>query len=308
MKKNTKLFLTIQTLAFVVLLSTPTFTHSATPSCGIGSIIDFGQKIYQEMTLKNLKYDTEGSTIVDQEIEYSFNVTSINNVTKMYDYDAFNVGGISPGTMSYDYISYITGLSLSSLFSVDYSWDFEHNETVLVDFHFALDVLILIDPNWTIINNHLADIWNTSTILETVADPYQPILYNFTLGDILADAKSYSIPSFTPTTTQWIFDYDYSGVVKAPLFNSTAGYDNYYSVNEYKIYNEVIYNTGGVLQRFAFSYSYNYILDEMEYTTILRMEFSTIGFSETSNFAYLMVIPAIASVALLTTKFKKKKN
>ncbi|NHK32496.1 MAG: hypothetical protein FK730_14175 [Asgard group archaeon] len=320
MKTINKLSIVLSLTSIILLFNIIPFANAAEAPWDIGSMYTWGTE--DSIRIHHIDYElnTESVEEIKSSQVFTYNLTDVDNSSLTYDYDSFAATGGGSGTSSYNWQVYTSSISLSSMFIVNYVWDYEHNVTVLETFAFTLPVWLLIDPNWTAINNHFVDTLNGSTILDTLADPYQPITYNFTLNDVLNNATSYSIMGksnlqeallqFTSTTFKWTFEFDYSNVVKTGVFNVTAGYSNYYN---YEIRKEQVileFTSDGVLKYFTdngetkntidnymthFNYNYYFNIDGLIVT-------------EESPLAYMMIIPAIACMVVFVKWINKRKH
>lgn len=319
MKTKNKLIFVLSFVSIILLFSTFTNANAAEAPWADGSIFTWAAE--DGIILHTVDYEADIEQIIESRSGslFTYNLTDVDNSTLTYDYDVLGILGVG-GTTSYDVQAFIGSFSLGSMFTVSYVWDYEYNITVLDTFGFTLPYWLLIEPNWTTVNSKFNEEFNGSTIMDTVADPYLPLIHNFTLNDLLNDANSFSImgkstlaeakQQFTPSTTRWTFEFDYSNVLLTGRFNSTAGYNNYY---KYEVLTEqatLEYNANGVLKYYEdngevqetymdrmISIKYNFYINLGDFLT-----------TETSPFCFLIAIPAVASMVIFVKWMNKRKN
>ena len=319
MKTNNKLIFVLSFGSIILLFSTFTYANAADAPWADGSMFTWATE--DMITIHTIDYDTNTEQIIESKSSqiFTYNLTDVDNSTLTYDYDVLGIFG-GGGTASYNVQNYIAGITLMNMFSASYVWDYEHNITVLQSFGFSFPYYLLVEPNWTAINNKLNEEFNGSTILSTVVDPYQPITYNFTLNDVLNDATSFSImgkstlaeakQQFTSSTMKWTFEFDYSNVVQTGRFNSTAGYNNYKSFDVLTEKSITEYTPAGALKYHEDTgerqETYNDVFSGVLYLSYINADvFIT---TEESPFCYLLVIPAVACMAIIGKWMKKRKN
>ncbi|MBN1329988.1 MAG: hypothetical protein JXA54_10995 [Candidatus Heimdallarchaeota archaeon] len=322
MTKKLTNIIVISTLVLILIGSNINTTNAAVRSWNIGDTFKYGFRVYLEEFYIDYELDeVKADYIIDQTSEFSINITAINNLTLTFEYYTFDAYGTSgPETDTYDSDQFINSLTLNNLFSgVAYEWDYEHNTTVMTGFGFNFPGQFFLEPNWTAINSHLKEIFNENEIITTVVDPYEPIVHNITLGRILTDSKSYSIQGkndladakqlFTSTTSHWTFEFDYSGKIKATVFNNTAGYNNYipYEIFAYKF--EEGFTEGGVIERLHFGYEYKVTVNEalIHITQLVDYWLGGLGETNTSNFAYSIILPGLGLIVMFVKWSSKKK-
>lgn len=319
MKTKNKLIFVLSFVSIILLFNTFTYANAAEAPWADGSMYTWATE--DMIILHIMDYDTDTETVVESRTGslFTYNLTDVDNSTLTYDYDVLGMFG-GGGTTSYN-VQIFNGLySLGNMFTVNYVWDFEHNVTVMNTFSFTFPSWMLIDPNWTAVNSRLDDVFNGSTLLDTVVDPYLPITHNFTLDDVLNDATSFSImgkstlaeakQQFTSSTHKWTFDFDYSNVQKLGVFNATAGYDNYYN---YEVRTEQVileFTTDGVLKYYTDNGKVQQTVDNVMSNSYYESYINLGGYitTETSPFCYLLAIPAIACMVIFVKWMNKRKN
>ncbi|TET28091.1 MAG: hypothetical protein E3J70_10435 [Candidatus Heimdallarchaeota archaeon] len=319
MKTKNKLIFVLSFVSIILLFNTFTYANAAEAPWADGSMYTWAEE--DMIIIHAIDYDTDTESVIESRTGslFTYNLTDVDNSTLIYDYDVLGMFGGS-GISSYDVQVFNVLCSLGNMFSVNYVWDYEHNVTVMNTFSFAFPSWMLIEPNWTTVNSRLDEVFNGSTLLDTLADPYLPITYNFTLNDVLNDATSFSImgkstlaeakQQFTSSIHKWTFDFDYSNVQKLGVFNVTAGYNNYYN---YEIRTEqtiLEFTADGVLKYYTDNGQIQYTVDNYMSNTYFESYINLGGFitTETSPLAYLMVIPAIACMVIFVKWMNKRKN
>jgi hypothetical protein len=317
MKTKNKLIFVFSLVSIVLLFSPFTHANAADAPWADGSMFTWASEDMAIVHTIDYETDTENLAEAKTGIIFTYNLTDVDNSTLTYDYDVLGSGS---GTTSYDVQVYIGSISLGSMFTVSYVWDYEHNVTVMESFGFSIPVWYLVDPNWTAVNSQLNDELNGSTILDTLADPYLPLIHNFTLNDVLNDATSFSImgkntlteakQQLTSSTHRWTFEFDYSSTIKTGRFNSTAGYNNYY---DYEVRTEktiLEYTADGVLKYYEDTGEIQETYDDTMINSYFSSYFNLGGYitTEASPFCYLVVIPAVASMVIFVKWMNKRKN
>lgn len=323
MKQYTKLFLLFQVTFLIAIIINPTTSQAIGESWEVGTLYTFNFSDLEEITSINEKDNTELHTKSLDIGEFAFNITSINNVSQTYIMDMYEWDGSVTTIIGNDYDAEAfsnTELSLSSLFSVGYDWNYEFNTTVLASVTCNVDPWFFVEPNWTLINDYLASSINESEIVYALNDPFEPIIHNFTLSDVLNETISFAImgvdtfpeinQQFVSNTTRWTFVYDFSNKVHFGVFNSTLGYNTYSPYETYKLTLEFEYSPGGILKEYFYS-------KEIKYTslqiTTTRLDEDRIAYgalpipTDDSSVAYLLSIPAILVLAIVYKYQKKKK-
>ncbi|NHJ41078.1 MAG: hypothetical protein FK731_13685 [Asgard group archaeon] len=320
MNTKNKLTIILSLISIVILFNIYPSANAAEAPWDIGSMYTWGNESLIKIHIIDYELDTETYQEIKSSQVFTYNLTDIDNSSLTYDYDLITTSGIGSGTQSYDWQDFTSMITLGSMFMVQYAWDYEHNITVLSSFTFSLPIWLLIDPNWTAINDHFTNILNGSEIITTLADPYVPITYNFTLDDVLANATSFSIMGksnlqealleFTPTTTRWTFNFDYSNVAKFSVYNSTAGYHNY---NDYEIRTEqaiLEYTSEGILKYLTDNNELQRTINDNMLHLINSLYYNLDGLivTETSPLPYFLVIPTIGCLVIFVKWINKRKN
>jgi hypothetical protein len=180
--------------------------------------------------------------------------------------------------------------------------------------------MYFLEPNWSIINNAFVTALNTSTIVDTIADPYDPITYNITFGDILDLMNSYTIngvandidtalTTFTSDRTSWSFVWDASNGIEYSYDNGS--HTLYNPIERFIITNELGYTTAGILNNYKYKIDLK-ITDEdgdiIEIIQLIEYGLGQLSPTDESSFNYLVIIPAIASVFVTAVILKRRKK
>ncbi len=285
-----------------------------------GDIITFTYS-YQNIYIDtDLEYNVVNEIdIIDQETG-TLNITELNLLNGRYY--AIWTGKLGEGPIvGYDFtVEDFKNdfLDINTFLYVDYEWNYGTNDTVLVDFDVNYDPWLLIEPNWADLNTAFIDMFNESEIIESIADPYLPIIYNITLGDFLgnisytfmgkntlAEAKN----QMTPDNTQWTLTFDLSNVVHQGIYNATLGYDVYYPYQNAIITYDLSYSKGGILEKAHGEMSIGITVDNSKNeicnkNIIIQGDLRAL----TSNNAYWMILPGFLIVLSIVRIANRKSN
>ena len=310
----------LNVIAFTLLLTNLSSSQAATREWNAGGIYMWSGQSLVETSLTDNEQDVRQYQRIETDVEYKYNLTAIDTVTKEYDVYISNSGGTSfSGGIDYAAEDFVDDeLPLSSSMDVDFNWNFETNETVLYRFDFYLDPFKLIEPDWAIINTGFAELFNLSEIVETVTHPFEPIIYNLTLGETFGNASlikiqgvknnlNKSIGKFTSTNTKFSFEFDFTGKMNARVYNGTAGYHNYYLYDLYTIFGEFSFSDGGVLEKAEYRFEYIRTYEDLV-THYVETSIVVLGNlrSLTGNFAFLAILPAIGLIAVIARVKRNK--
>lgn len=324
-KRNAKLFMLFQVIFLIAILGNPSYSQALGESWEVGIPYTFNYRDYEELTITNEKDNTEFNSDVLVIGEYVFNITSINNVTENYVADSYDsIGNVNTATRSYDAELFSNSvLTLSSMYQVDYDWNYEFNTTVLTFFACNINInsWYFVEPNWTLVNNGFANSFNESEIVFALADPYEPITHNFTLGDVLNETTSFAImgkdtfpeinQQFVNNLSRWTFVHDFSNKIYFGVYNSTIDELSYYPYDTYKLTLELEYSSSGILKNYYYKTEIKYT--SLQITTSFLDEdriaygaLPTITTKDSSS-AYLLSIPAILVLVIVYKNQKKNK-
>ena len=129
---------------------------------------------------------------------------------------------VEPYPLNWTYTAnYSSNVLVDYLFSFEYHWDDVANQSRLTSFHMLGDIfLIVVDPDWDLFNQGLANIGDLDRIIDTVT--YNSTTLNITFGDFLDSVPSYQFTriqgfpgsSISPSTThEWKFEFNLGNVI-----------------------------------------------------------------------------------------------
>ncbi|MCF2144839.1 MAG: hypothetical protein K9W42_14175 [Candidatus Heimdallarchaeota archaeon] len=311
MTHKNKLF-TISFSFLVLLIVSASFVRAASPGWGVGEIYSWGTR----ETIYEVKDGLK--TQVESVSEFDLNITAIDTLSYRYDAYLTDTGGrhflhnVHYGAE--DYVS--SSLVLSNFISVDYSWDYVHNRTVLTSVIFNLEYRNLLEPNWALINKGFRDMLNGSEVIETENDPYSSTVYNFTLLDVFNSlhatingkhsfTKGWN--SFIDSRTKWTFSFDLSGVYYRGESNGSMIIYYPYEKALYSV--ELEYTNGGILKSYLITTEVKYSTESTSYES--NYEYKKVLGGYKSAQVNLALFPIIATLGLfaigvLLKKHKKK--
>ncbi|NHJ32263.1 MAG: hypothetical protein FK732_05330 [Asgard group archaeon] len=321
MSKKYRILMLINTIAAIILISNIAAAQAAVaPGWGAGDIYVWGTNT----TVLAKTFDEESGlgsnveTIILDEIEY--NVTAIDTLN--LEYDAIWESSSGNGFINdrdYGAEDFEDDLlDYDDFFSVNYVWDYVNNISVCTSFDagLSLNTRYLLEPNWAIINAGFKDTCNGTELLDTLADPYEPIIYNYTLGDVLGSFSmkimgrnklSTAISQFTDTKRKWTFEFDLGGFVKEAQWNGT--HNIYYTYEEYFISLVFEYTQEGVLDHYEVIFRDKLTIDEVTGETDIRSVIALGGMKAASaNFATFAAIAGLLSTALIAIFIKRRKK
>ncbi len=274
MKAKQKIMMLTSFLVLSVAICSFTNSQAAIPSWGQNDTFTWGM---QTMSYLELEEVGSGKLIYDVFIQndVTYNITAIDTFLKTYN---CNVSG-------YGYNSHFTDIEYgaqefknnylvtANCLDVDYKWDYVNNQARLNRFVFALPMQLLIEPDWEMLNKGFQDAFNSSEIVELLADPYTSDLYTWTLGDFFNDISvkimgrntlEKGFERFKASNNKWTFEFDASGTIHSRYNNGT--HMIFVPYDQYKITCELEYDVGGVLNFYKnrLEYSITYPKDPVE--------------------------------------------
>ncbi|MHA1186581.1 MAG: hypothetical protein ACTSXA_09400 [Candidatus Heimdallarchaeota archaeon] len=283
-----------------------------------GDVIVWGRYTEVSTIVTNV---AAGTTLEDKDqdgYDFQYNLTSYDLLSKQYEYIYSSPSGTnSPTTRSFDWENMANNYLTSDngdFINVNYQWDYATNQTVLTTFSFYLNTNFLnnwrlIEPNWVNLNTAFKGIFNETYVLDTLADPYEPLIHNFTWGTFLdsIDFKimgrsnlNYALNQFKDSTSKWTFEFDLSGVYSHDLNGDWEGYESYVVVVE------VEYSDGGVLEKYVRDTSYTRTTDDIQ-TDYLSHTKEAIGGLKKAM-ASIPIITAIIGLLTISTFILIKKR
>ncbi|MBK5113529.1 MAG: hypothetical protein KGD59_11230 [Candidatus Heimdallarchaeota archaeon] len=320
MSKKIRILMLINTIAAIILLSNIAAARAVAPGWSAGDIYVWGTNV----TVLVKTFDEEeglGSnmeTITLGETEYNITAIDVLNL----EYDAFYAnsgGGGFINDRDYSAQDLVDDeMDFDDFFDVDYVWDYVNNVTVCNDFSAGINLnnRFLIEPNWVVLNTGFQNMCNGSELLDTLADPYEPIVYNYTLGDVLGafsmkimgkNKLSTAVSQFTDTKRKWTFEFDLGGYIQADYFNGT--HTLYQAYDEYFISLEFEYTMEGVLDHYEVIYRGKITIDEFTSEIETRTVYALGGMKAASaNFATFAAIGGLISTAIIAIFLKRKKK
>ncbi|NHJ85182.1 MAG: hypothetical protein FK734_06955 [Asgard group archaeon] len=319
MKNRTKILITICATMTLLLLTNVNFIQAADISWEVGDNYYYGYRLDIWDSMYYVEDDIEYYQGINEEGLEFLNITSIDNVTQIIYYDVVSAGSITHDNTLYSADFIVNNyFDLDTMFLVDYTWNYEDNSTKLNSFSFGLSFDYFIEANWSLINSGIVNAFNTSGIIDTVADPYIAVIYNITLGEMLnnisfsingvKDDLTAGLATLTSTNRQFHFTFDCSDVLEVGVYNSTAGYDNNYPIKTYIVGYDADYTIDGRLDYIKTLTHYRYELDDFqeEFYQLIAYQLGGIP-TETNNFAYLTIVPSIATIVIII-KIKQKRR
>jgi hypothetical protein len=324
MNRKIKILMLTKTVILLFLVGNFTTTHAADREWQAGDLYTFTHTMHQIFTDHDLEFDVYDQGEVLLQDVFTLNVTEINLLSGLYYAIITDTSGVgSNSAYQFEVDDFVSAYldNINSFLGVTYEWDYGTNTTKLIGFGLPFFNWFLVDPDWTTLNKAYTDMFNESEIVETVADPYQPIIHNITLGDFLnsisytimgqdnlADAKS----KMKSDNTEWTMVYDLTNVLNNEVFNGTLGYNEYYPYPNAIFTYEMSYSEGGVLQKALMKMDYSILVDNYQGDVYMKFQFTAGGLEAlTGNFAYWMTIPGfllIVTVARITRRKSNRRN
>ena len=306
------------------LISTISQSHAATVTWQVGDShlwgINSESFASEENLLNNLKSVVELNFAEDLQ----YNITGVDKAAKRYEAIPFDSNTVyAERGFSYAWDDFEEEyLGTTSFLEAGYTFDIDTNESILTSFSLNfedIDLWFLLEPEWANINSAFAELLDTETVLDSVANYYAPAnITDITFGDFLGKASSYKImgkksienalKQFT-TKSKWTFEFDLSGVMKFPVFNSTAGRNNYYSFSKYIANLELKYTSDGVLETFRVSLETKRTEENVVYETITSNVIALGGIkSATGNNSLIAIIAGFLFTTTVTTVILSKRK
>ncbi|MHA1738320.1 MAG: hypothetical protein ACTSXA_06655 [Candidatus Heimdallarchaeota archaeon] len=298
-------------LLLIFICSSFTSANAATREWKPGDFYRFGNRVQVRNVVADLDSGNAGSTEMYFEEEITFNVTAIDLLSGTYTARYIDSGGASVQVNNFLMDTFVNSyISTFDVFTIQYGYDQEHNRTLITGFDAVFQAWLLIEPDWPVLMQAMLDTLNETEIVDQVADPYDPILYNFTFGQFLSDITSYSLngkdtiaqaksKAIKDDTTSYEFIFDLSGLIYTGSFNATLGYDIYTPFDKYVISAVMEYTEVGVLNYYQYKLDYEISIDNMKIGYCVNVD-TVLGGLESfdANFSYLVAIPAIITVAV----------
>ncbi len=320
MNRKLQIILMLNMIAFTLLFSNISSGNAATREWNAGEIFIWSEQYIVETEKINSKEGVSSYNKMEFDTEIKYNLTAIDTIDKEYDaYVSDTTTTLLRENLNYGADEFVEdNLPLDTSMNVEFDWNYETNQTVLYEFGFYIEPFVLIESDWAEINTGFAELFNLSEIVDTVSDPYEPILYNYTLSDVFGNSSminiqgvknnlNKSITKFTDTTTKFSIKFDFTGKIYDQTYNSTAGYDNNYLFDIYTTSLEFSYSEGGVLQKAVYKVDTQSTYDDLiTHVTITSTMILGSLKSLTGNFALLAIIPAIGLIAVIARVKRNK--
>lgn len=319
MNKKFKIILMLNAITFILLFSSVMNAQAATREWNPGDLYLFGWAYNDIYTY--IDHETGFSEVTETSYAYEvqYNITGIDTIAKNYDVTETGAGTIGYYTRDYSWDDWCQDeLETQDIFILQYDYDYFNNRTILYGQNIYINYRYLIEPDWSNINSFFKDSINTTYQLAAVADPWDPIIHNFTLGDYL-NSIDYKIMTksnvdkalnqFKEETTKWSYEFDMSNVLHTRTWNTTAGAYNYYPYSEYIISFSLEYSEGGVIKNARYTVSYKHQIGDFEDQYFYEEKVAIGGLDKVlSSFGFIAVIPAIATVAIGIKIIRKRRK
>ncbi|NHJ49043.1 MAG: hypothetical protein FK733_14750, partial [Asgard group archaeon] len=237
MSKKTNRILMLITFLMIICFSNISSVNAYELSWHAGDVFGYtvGTNIYSKVTDDLTGYYEEAEMNIQDEV--TFNITGINLLSKVVNYIyTSSMGPMSTGN-DFGWNDFTSDLQIDDLFNPIYEWDYGTNSTILVDYSPSFALYYFLEPEWKLINDYFKEELNGSTIIETVNDPYNPIIYNITLNDFLNNITAFTLNGkgsladglnqLTATNTKWIMEINCNNELYDDNYNGTLGYDEY---------------------------------------------------------------------------------
>jgi hypothetical protein len=319
MSKTKKILMLTNIVLLTILVTNLATSHAAVPSWGPGDIFIWG--ILDKTVVETYDFEDEVGQVVNIETnaDIEYNITAIDTVQEEYDAYSTSTGGTSfLNDRDYDAEEYIDDYidNLFNFIQVNYVWDFLNNVSVCTSFSTSLDFYFLLEPDWAIINEAYRDMLNGSVIIDTLADPYEPIIYNYTLADVFGAIKvkimgkgslASGLNQFTAAKNKWTFSFDLSNYIMDSYWNG--------SMTLYRPFAKYIetwiieYDDGGVLKDFRYTLEYELSTDDTTENLYVESRFALGGMKAASaNFATFAALGGLVFISTIAIIVKRKKK
>ena len=322
------MILMMNVLIFTILIANIADSQSATREFNKGDVILWGIENNFSRTYSDLN---ASATVKYEEYlasDLRFNLTEVDTIAKTFSANATGPYGRYEITNEpYDVSTFgSNNLNLFNVLDTAYSWDYDSNTTKLYNFNFFIDFRMLLEPNWATINSDFVKMFNESEIINTVIDPWEPIvnpnntlIYNITLGQLLSNSTSFSIMNvknnlanaktkFTSVTTKWTFNFDFSDYLCYRIQNKPDGNYTFYPYEIATISLTGFYSEGGIAERITYDTHFKIEIPGEIFETQIENTIILGGIrSATADYSGLLIIPFIIIISSLFTILRKRK-
>ncbi|HUT80315.1 MAG TPA: hypothetical protein VMZ29_03855 [Candidatus Bathyarchaeia archaeon] len=318
MGKKIKILMLINFISIILLVSNFSAGKAIPPGWNAGDIILWGSRISVHTAQNNVEENLGAitDTIVLDETE--FNITAINTILKEYDaYETDSTSRVFHNDWDYGTDLFVNNeLDLGTFLDINFVWDYEHNVTSLTTFNLDIDPWYLYEPNFVVFNKGFKDMLNGSVLVDTVNDPYIPMIYNFTLSNVTAsfpvsimgkNSFEKGFEQFTDTTRSWKFEFDLGGFMKQTHWNGTMNIHYPYEI--YKKTMEFVITEDGVLEKYIYTFESKITIDEFTTETLTEQKIVLGGLkSASADFSTFATIGGLVLIAAVFTGLKYRKR
>ena len=325
MRTKNKIWSLLLFAIMLFLFSSISNSYAASNNWTVGDSYLWGSRVTANTLQQNL--DNNFQNIVEMSAlgDYHLEITSLDKQAKRYEAIATDSNQEYPEKgFTYAWDDFVDDyLIFNSFLNASYSYDLDINDTVLTSFKCELeniDEWFLLESEWISINEDFVEFFDASKVVDTVANYYEPTnITEITLGNFLGNISSYKIMNkntlakalqqFTDKN-KWTFEFDLSGVINFPIFNSTLGRNQFFPYEEYIVTLELQYTKEGILDTFSSTIvtkkTENNIYSESSLEQIIALGGIK---SVKANFALASFIGGLVFISIITTIiYRKKRN
>ncbi|NHJ85495.1 MAG: hypothetical protein FK734_08535 [Asgard group archaeon] len=320
MSKKNHLLLAFFSVILIISVNT-TSILSYEYDFDVGKQYPFTTKNYfygEESIPDEEKYIIEEDSI---EMQLNFNITSMDIENKLMDFTYYSPDGhLNLWDNYYFDMSFYEFLfeSTNDFFYINFDWDSEAEVIRLIGFDIALwyTPLFFVEPNWELFNNGLLNVFNGSSIVDSLDTPTEYVVIPFEY--FLAIMNSYSINNknslsnainqFTDTNTEIVLHFDLSKVIYDRYYDGESMGYKYQLFDVYKIDLQISYSDGGLLKKFLYRGEASYELEGVFFKEIY--EYSLTSESQLAmGVPTFIILPAlIVSVFIIKFSMNSKRK
>ena len=222
MNSRARLFILNSILITILFCSVSTTTAYNTRDWNVGDELYFDYLISQKEIYVNEAEKIRDTVTYSSSFENKYVITDIIELSREIFVNLSIPMEVEPYPLNWTYTAnYSSNVLVDYLFSFEYHWDDVANQSRLTSFHMLGDIfLIVVDPDWDLFNQGLANIGDLDRIIDTVT--YNSTTLNITFGDFLDSVPSYQFTgiqgfpgsSISPSTThEWKFEFNLGNVI-----------------------------------------------------------------------------------------------